>query len=49
VSETAFDRHEGKTGVTADGEIAVHLGHEHGVTSGQGLAPSWRSSTSTFA
>jgi hypothetical protein len=49
VSERAVDGYAGKPGGTADGEIAVHLGHEHGVTSGQGLATSWRRPTSTLA
>jgi hypothetical protein len=49
VTEVAFDGHEGKPRRPADGERVVHLGHEHEVTSGQGLATSWRSPTSTLA
>jgi hypothetical protein len=49
VPEMAFDRDQRKASGTAHGEIHVHGRHEHGVTSGQGLATSWRSPTSTFA
>src|SRR5262249_46825945 len=49
VAERALDGDEGKTGGTADGEIAVYSAYEHWVTSGQGRATRWSNATSTLA
>ena len=49
LAEIAFDGGQGEAGGTADGEIRVNSVHQHGITSGHGLATSCSKSTSTLA